>query len=171
MKKYVLIIFLIFIFCSNNLFSQSSIPAAQSVFIYNFTRLIEWPAEYKTGDFNIGVYGSVEVFNELKNYTNAKMVAAQPIKVVKFNSLAEISKCHILFVAYGKTKELTDIVSKLSSGSTLIVTENRTAIEKGASVNFIIVEDKLKFELKSSNASKVGLKVHSNLENMAITKY
>lgn len=171
MKKHGLIIVLILTLCSNNIFSQSSIPAAQAVFIYNFTRLIEWPAEYKSGDFNIGVYGSVEVFNELKSYTNAKMVATQPIKVTRYNSLAEVSKCHILFVAYGKTKELTEIVGKLNNGSTLIVTENRTAIEKGSCVNFIITEDKLKFELKSSNASKVGLKIHSNLENMAITKY
>lgn len=169
MKKINIIIVVILLTSINNLFSQSSIPAAQSVFIYNFTRLIEWPSEYKSGDFTIGVIGSSEVFNELKNYTASKMVGVQPIKVVKFNTAAEVSKCHILFVAYGKTKELGEIKSKL--GSTLIVSENKTAIEKGATINFVILDDKLKFELKTSNATSAGLKVHSNLENMATSKY
>lgn len=169
MKKINIFIAVLLFTGLNNLFSQSSIPAAQSVFIYNFTRLIEWPSDYKSGDFTIGVIGSSEVFNELKNYTASKMVGAQPIKVVKFNATAEVTKCHIIFVAYGKTKELTEIKSKL--GSTLIVTENKTAIEKGATVNFLIIDDKLKFELKTSNATSAGLKVHSNLENMATTKY
>jgi hypothetical protein len=170
MKRFsVFLMFLILGF--NNLYSQSSIPAAQSVFIYNFTRLIEWPADYKSGDFNIGVIGSGEVFNELKNYTASKMVGAQPIKVVKFNNVAEIAKCHILFVAYGKTKDLAEIISKLGGSKTLIVSENKSAIDKGAAINFIIMEDKLKFELKTANASNIGLKIHSNLENMAIAKY
>lgn len=99
------------------------------------------------------------------------MVGAQPIKIIKFGSSAEISKCHILFVSFGKTKEIQEIVTKLGGGSTLIVSENKSAIEKGASVNFVILEDKLKFELKTSNANAVGLKIHSNLENMASSKY
>jgi hypothetical protein len=170
MKKYSIFL-LLFLFAFGKSYSQSSIPAAQSVFIYNFTRLIEWPAEYKSGDFTIGVIGSGEVFNELKNYTTSKMVGVQPIKVVRFNTTADISKCHILFVGYGKTKEIAEMKSKLGGGSTLIVSENRGAIDKGAAINFVIIEDKLKFELKTSNASSVGLKIHSNLENMASAKY
>jgi len=170
MKKcFILFVFLFSL--AINLFSQSSIPAAQSVFMYNFTRLIEWPADYKSGDFTIAVIGSNDVFNELKNYTTGKMVGVQSIKVVKFNATAEITKCHILFVSFGKTKELPDILSRLGGGGTLIVSENKGAIEKGATLNFLIVDDKLKFELKTSNATSVGLKIHSNLENMAITKY
>lgn len=170
MKKYSIFL-LLFLFAFGKAHAQSSIPAAQSVFIYNFTRLIEWPADYKSGDFTIGVIGSGEVFNELKNYTASKMVGVQPIKVVRFNATAEISKCHILFVGYGKTKELAEMLSKLGGGSTLIVSENKAAIDKGSAINFVIIEDKLKFELKTSNASSVGLKIHSNLENMASAKY
>jgi hypothetical protein len=169
MNKIGIFFFFLFV-VSCKLFSQSTIPAAQSVFLYNFTRLIEWPADYKTGDFNIGVYGSTEVFTELKNYTASKSVASQPIKVFKFNTVAEITKCHILFVAYAKTKDLPEITAKLNNG-TLIVGENRTSLEKGAAVNFVILDDKLKFEIKVSNASKGGLKIHSNLENMAVNKY
>jgi hypothetical protein len=171
MKRSYIFVALLFFLSIQNLYSQQSIPQAQSIFIYNFTRLVEWPGEYKSGEFTIGVLGSADVFNELKSYTSTKMVGTQPIKVIKFNSGAEVSKCHILFVAYGKTKELTDVISKLAGSSTLLITENRAAIEKGAAVNFVVIDDKLRFELKTSNATNVGLKVHSTFENMASRKY
>jgi hypothetical protein len=99
------------------------------------------------------------------------MVGNQPIKVVKFGVTDEFTKCHILFVSFGKTKDMSSVTSKLGNNSTLVITEKKGGIEGGATINFILVEDKLKFELKSSNASKYGMKIHSNLENMAIAKY
>jgi hypothetical protein len=169
LKSFILVLF--FIFINGKSFSQTSVAQAQAIFIYNFTRLIEWPGEFKTGDFVIGIYGSSELFNEVKPYTTSKMVGNQAIKVVKFTSVEEISKCHIIFVGFGKTKELAAILAKLGNNSTLIITEKNGGLENGAAINFTLVEDKLKFELKAGNASKYGLKIHSNLENMAIAKY
>jgi hypothetical protein len=174
MKQPRRILFLIFFSVVSffpKMFSQTSITDAQAIFIYNFTRLIEWPAEVKTGDFIIGIYGSGDLFDQLKTYTNGKVVGTQPIKVVKFNYVTEITKCHILFVTFSKTKDMPTIAGVVSSNKTLIIAEKKGALNEGAAINFVIVEDKLKFEVKVSNATKNGLKVHSNLENMATAKY
>jgi len=173
MKKLTLSILSIFLvlFSLQTVKSQSTIGQAQAVFIYNFTRLIEWPADYKSGDFIIGVYGSSEVFNEVKNFCNSKMVGAQPITVTKFANVDDIGKCHIVFVAYSKSKDIQAIASKVSANKTLIISEKKGALEDGSTINFVLIEDKLKFELKASNGVKNGLKIHSNLETMAIAKY
>jgi hypothetical protein len=172
MKIYkIILINLIFIFISAFGKSQTSISQAQAVFIYNFTRLIEWPADSKTGNFEILIYGSNELDSDVKKYTNSKFVGTQPISVNKCSSIEEIKKPHILFIAYGKTKEMEAIKNKIGSNSTLIITEKKGSLDLGAIINFVIVEDKLKFELKIGNATRVGLKIHSNLENMAIAKY
>jgi hypothetical protein len=156
---------------SQTLQAQSSIGQAQAVFIYNFTRLIEWPAEYKSGEFIIGVYGSSEVFNEVKAFCNGKMVGTQAITVTKFGTVDDIGKCHILFVAYGKSKDVGAAAAKAAANKTLIISEKKGTLDEGSTINFILMEDKLKFELKASNATKQGLKIHSNLENMAVAKY
>jgi hypothetical protein len=172
MKIYkVVLINLIFIFIYVHGKSQTSIAQAQAVFIYNFTRLIEWPAESKTGNFEILVYGSNELVSNVKSYTNSKFVGTQPIVVNKCNAVEEIGKPHILFIAFGKTKDMEAIKNKIGNNSTLIITEKKGGLDLGATINFVIIEDKLKFELKTGNASKVGLKIHSNLENMAVAKY
>jgi hypothetical protein len=152
-------------------YSQSSVAGGQAIFLYNFTRLIEWPESYKSGNFVMGVYGASELFDELQSYTNGKSVGSQAIKVVKFASAADIGKCHILFIGYGKTKEMAAIMGKIGNASTLVVTERFGGLDAGATINFVLKEDKLKYEIKSSNGLKVGLKIHSNLENMAYAKY
>lgn len=173
MKKIFIVLVggVLLLFNMWRLHAQTSIAQAQAVFIYNFTRLTEWPSDFKTGDFVIGVYGSSETFSEIKNFTTGKMVGNQPITVAKYSGVADIKRCHILFVAFGKTKEMAAISGALGSSRTLIITERKGGLEEGAAINFAIVDDKLKFEIKVSNATKMGLKIHSNLENMAIAKY
>ena len=160
-----LVFFLLF---TPKTYAQNSMAEAQAIFIYNFTRLIEWPPDYKTGDFVIGVYNSSEVFTQLTNYMNGKRVGGQNIKILKFNYITDISKCHILFVSLNKTKDMTTLLGIVGTNKTLLITEKRGALNEGSAINFVIIDDKLKFELKVSNAAKSGLKVHSNLEAMAV---
>lgn len=169
MKK--LIILFISVTLGLTLCAQTGIPKAQALFIYNFSRLIEWPADYKTGPFIIGVYGNSSALNELNSYANGKMVGTQKISVKKYDSPAEISKCHILFVAFSKSKEIESIASSLGSKSTLIVSEKNGACNNGAAINFLVVGDKLKFEIKPSNATAKNIKLSSKLSEMAFKTY
>ena len=166
MKKpgYLIFLFLLFISFDN---AQTGIPKAQAMFIYNFSRLIEWPASYKTGPFVIGVLGSSNLANELLSYTTGKKVGAQDIVVKQYKEVGEIEKCHILFVAFSKTKNFPEIISSLGNNSTLLISEKNGAIDDGSAINFSIIGDKLKFEISQGNASKYGLKLSAKLAEMA----
>ena len=168
MKKIGILIFVMVCSFTLTTVAQTSVSQAQSIFIYNFTRLIEWPN--KDGDFVIGVLGSSELASDLEKYTTGKNVGLQKITIKKFKEVEEIGKCNIIFVSSSKTSKLPDVVSKITSSHTLIIGERRGAIDAGAAINFLMLDDKLKFELKSSNASKYGLKVNSKLESMALPK-
>ena len=52
-------------------------------------------------------------------------------------------------------------------GSTLIITESEGACKSGAMINFVVRDDKLKFEIHKSNAAKFGLQISSKLEGMS----
>jgi len=169
-KSFTVLIFFIVVTVSSA-FSQTGIPKAQALFIYNFSRLIEWPANYKTGPFVIGSVGTSSTLDELTSYTTGKMVGSQPISVKKFDSPADISTCHILFVPYNKTRELPEIISQLQNKSTLIIAEKNGAIDDGAAINFVIIGNKLKFEIKPDNATKYNIKLSSKLSEMAYKAY
>ncbi len=148
-------------------YTQTTIPKAQTLFIYNFSRLIEWPANYRSGPFVIGVLGAVEMTNELVLYTKGKKVGTQDINVIRYKTATEIANCHILFVPYEKTKQMPEILASTNGKSTLIITEKAGALEEGSAINFVILEDKLKFELKPENAVKLGIKFSSKLQEMS----
>lgn len=151
--------------------SQTGIPKAQAMFVYNFSRLIEWPATYKTGPFVIGVLGSGEITGELNTYTTGKKVGTQDIIVKQYKDPGEIDKCHILFVTFGKSKGLADIVNSLGNKSTLLITEKNGLIDEGSAINFLVIGDKLKFEISQKNAEKFGIKYSAKLTEMAVKSY
>ena len=168
MKKTIATI--IALFFASVAYMQTTIPKAQTLFIYNFSRLIEWPASNMTGNFVIGVLGATEITTELDLYTKGKKVGTHDIEVIRYKTAKEITTCNILFVPFDKTKQLPEILGILNGKSTLIITEKAGALEEGSAINFVVVEDKLKFELKADNASKFGIKFSSKLQEMSLQK-
>jgi hypothetical protein len=171
MKRAAIITVLFLMFFPALIFAQTGIPRAQAMFIYNFSRLIEWPTNYKTGPFVIGTFGPSPVADELTSYTTGKKVGTQDITIQEIKSVDEINKCHILFIPFSRTKQIDQIVSRIGNMSTLLITEKGGAIDLGSAINFLIVGDKLKFEMKQANASKYGIKVSAKLQEMAIQSY
>jgi hypothetical protein len=151
--------------------AQTDIARAEALFIYNFSRLIEWPPNYKTGPFVIGVLGTAPITEQLKAFTTGKQVGAQPITVKSFGSPAEISTCHILFIPFSETKYMPNILPQVTNKSTLIITEKNEAIQQGSAINFVVIGDKLKFELSPNNAMKYNIKLSSKLNEMAYMVY
>jgi hypothetical protein len=150
-----------------SVYSQTGIPKAQAMFIYNFSRLIEWPVNSRSGSFIIGILGSSTVADELKGYTAGKKVGTQDIQIILYKTVQEISTCHILFVPFGKTKQLSEIQSTLQDRNTLLISEKNGALNEGSAINFIILTDKIKFEIRTENITKYGLKYSSKLQEMA----
>ena len=175
MKKYKYIFsILIFVFVaaiSPNGLPQNTDTNAKikAVFIYNFTKYIEWPSDYNGGDFIIAILGENKaLFEELNKMSQVKKIANQSFSIVKYNSVSEVKVPHILYIPSENTKELAKAVEKLRGKSTLIVTEKPGMAKKGAGINFVVVGNRQKFELNKSNVERQNLKVASTLENLAV---
>lgn len=141
----------------------------KAIFIMNFTKLIEWPAQYREGNFVVGVVGESPLYTELVKMSKTKKVANQSLQIKRFKNPNEITKCHIVYVSKEISSDLTSVVSKVKSSSTLIITEKQGLVDKGAGINFIVKDNRQKFELNKGNVEKYKLKVSSNLEALAYT--
>ena len=140
-----------------------------SVYIYNFTKYIQWPS---TGaEFNISILGNQpEAEGAFKAMAEAKSGGGKQFKVKVVKSASELSSCDILFIPSNYSTMAGDAVKKLAGTNTLVITEKEGMIAQGSGINFIMVDNKLKFELSKSNLDKAGLKVSSQLLQMAILK-
>lgn len=170
MKTKLLLAAAVAMFITVHSMAQTSNAKMQSVFIYNFTKMISWPAAYQSGDFVVGVIGSSPIIAELQNMAATKKAGSQTIVIQKYGSAGAVGKCHILFIPASQMGNLGAAIGKCSGNSTLIITEADGGIAGGAAINFVVVDNKQKFELKESNATKKGLQIGSDLKNLAIIK-
>lgn len=177
MNKRLLVIFLILL-SGTILFPGFQNPPSQpeennarikSVFIYNFTKYIEWPETYSNGTFIITLFGENKyLYAELQKMAATKSVGEQNIEIRRISHLDAMEKSNILFVLPENSHHMTEIVSRLKGQSTLLITEKPGMIKQGAVINFIVQDNKQKFELSKANAEKFNLKISSNLISLAI---
>jgi hypothetical protein len=140
----------------------------KAVFLYNFTKYVEWPQAYKSGNFVIGVVGDESFSKELDLFFNPKSIGSQRFEIKSFNRASDISPCHMIYVSPQFSGNLNDVLAKIKGKSTLVVTEKPGMARQGAARNFTVIENKQKFELNKANAEKYDLKVSSSLTNLAI---
>ena len=166
-RKLFAFLFVCFFFLagSGNYDTNAKIKA---VYIYNFTKYIEWPKEYREQVFVIGVLGNSPLVDELKGMSSAKKVFNQNIEVRQFNSVTEITQCHILFVSSEAKDPFANVLGKVKDYSTLLITDKPGLATQGAAINFVVMQNRQKFELNESNAIKYNLKVSNSLEALAI---
>jgi hypothetical protein len=140
----------------------------KAMYIYNFATLIDWPSEYRKGDFVIGVYGTKEgVYDNLKMKFEGRAIGSQEIKIQNYSSVGEISKAHILYITPTKSSQISTLNSKFKGKSTLLVTEKEGYLSKGAAINFVVKGTSQKFEINKSNAKKHKLVIADRLLDLA----
>ena len=156
---------LIFVFSAQSAWSQKE--KFHSIFIYNFSKYVKWPDSQSTA-FVIGVYGSSSIYDDLSSMAASKKVNNLPIEVKRYKSTSELEGCQILYVPSSESSKIDEIISSTKGKPVLVVTDKPGSAKRGASINFVEVDGKIKFELSQENAESGGLKVASALASLAI---
>lgn len=164
--KYLILFSSIFVLLSTNAIGQNE--KAQTTYIYNIVKYVDWPESYKSGDFVIGILGTSGINAELKKLATTKKVYSQKITIVEFNSPEEITKCHVLFITKIKTGVIKEALAKIGSNATLVIGEFPGLANLGAAINFVTQEGKLVFQLNENSAKKQGLQISSQLKELSL---
>lgn len=165
MKKELIILVLLFLVTVRVIGQEENYI---SMYLLNFTRYIEWPEEKRTGNFVIEVLGHVSVYERLKEESRGKMAGSQPIEVRNYMDAEDIGDPHIMFVGHWQSRQMADVMDKLSGQPALIVAESEGMLEQGAAINFVIRDGKIQYEYKRENALDMGLSVSSRLWQLGI---
>lgn len=145
--------------------AQTTNHAAYSLFVINFAKYGSWPQS--GSDFKIAVLGKSKIYEELLKSTASKNVNGQPYKVVQIENVSEIGDAHIVFIPDNKSSNLDEVVKATAGKSVMIVTEREGLAKKGADFSFLIIDNKLRFDINSSDLEKRNIKVAGSLVSIA----
>lgn len=139
------------------------------MFVYNFTRYFDWPENKKEGNFIIYVVGKNEnLINELRTLAGKKKVGNQDIEVRNTVTFDAAVTPEIIYLLPDAAKSIADASAKNKGKGTLVVSEAMAGCKTGSSINFVVVDNKLKFEYSKNNAVKSGLKTNDDFKAQGI---
>ena len=138
-------------------------------YLYHFAKDNDWPASSKTGPFLIGVHDNpalVKVFSE--NY-GAPPIGDQPLQFLSVESGDATKGLHI-FYTDAKDEDLAQQLKSLGAAPTLVMTRDLDALESGVTVNLMVHDGLLRYELNHPDAENRGLLVGNRIASWAVER-
>jgi hypothetical protein len=142
----------------------------KAAFLYNFAKFVEWPASDfadASGPLRICVFGQNPFGQQLREITSEKVVNGHKLQIMPLADLQLARTCHILFIASSEKAQLKRILEDLKGSSALTVGDSEGFVEQGGMINFVLENERVRFEVNHKAAEQAGLKISSKLLNVA----
>ena len=140
----------------------------KATFLFNFTKFVEWPAPDRTQPFRICTiepgFGTT-----VERTIAGETTGGRPIEHVTPRTPEAARDCHILFVGQLEGERIERWLAATRGAPVLIVGESRAAWDRGAHINFVVDDNRVKFDVNPAAASRAGLTVSSKLLRVART--
>jgi len=146
--------------------SEDSIKAA---FLFKFGDYVDWPADTfadATSPLVIGVLGAAKVESDLSNMVAGRSINGRGVEVRKVGSGESLAGIHVLFVGRGENGNLGTILEDVAGRPVLVVTET-DEVQAGGTINFVMVGNKVRFDVRLAFAEASNLKISARLLGVA----
>lgn len=150
--------------------AQSPENEIKAAFLYKFGSFVEWPAETfagPDGSFVIGVMGADAVAAELERVTAGRTIQERGVTVRRVRRGDPLGRLHILFIGDTESARLTEIAAATRGRPVLLVTESENSISRGSMINFVEVDNKVRFDVAPAPAERDQLKISARLLSVA----
>ncbi len=138
----------------------------KAAFLYKFLSYVEWPpGALPDGPLVIGVIGPESVADELRQVTAGQSVNGHPVSVQQLAGSDTVADVHVLFLAGKEGDSPTDELATARGQPVLTITESD--IDAGAVINFVVVDDRVRFDIALPAADANQLKISARLLNVA----
>ena len=138
----------------------------KAVFLFNFSRFVEWPASaFASPDapFVVGVFGHDPFGSDLDEVVQGKTVNGRPLVVRRVRTAAEGARCQILFIHQSEQRRLSEVLSALDRHSTLTVSDIPGAAQRGVMIRLITEGGRVRMHVNVESARAAALLISSNL--------
>jgi hypothetical protein len=145
--------------------SEDSVKAA---FLYRFTDYVEWPAAaLQSAQFTIAVLDDAGVAADLEHIVATHQVKGRTARVKLIHRVKEATDAQVIFLGAGDPDAHRRFIAGLAGKSVLVVTDEEHGLEEGGTVNFMLIDHRLRFEISLTAAAHSGLKISSELLSVA----
>jgi len=141
-------------------------PAVRAAYLYRFTAYIEWP-DIHSRTFTIAVLRDDEVADSLSTMLLDRSIKNLPLQVRKIKQVKELDDAQMLYIGSGFTGDLRKTIEAINHKPVLIVSSRPNALDAGSAINFIEIDNRIRFETSIAAVERSGLKIAPELLSVA----
>lgn len=131
---------------------------------------MDWPATAEQEDiFAVCVLGHDPFGPALDSTLTGEKVGNKNMVARRIVDAQEAAKCRILFIASSEAARMKQILASLGKAGVLTVSDLPDFSVSGGMIQFVMEENKVRFEVNLSAADKAGLTLSSQLLKVATT--
>jgi uncharacterized protein DUF4154 len=141
----------------------------KAVFLYNFTKFVDWPTfAFRTDDeaFRVCALAEAAFVKTLRGVLEGETARGRPLQLV-VPEANQIPQCHILFIGRSESTSVSKILPLTTGRPVLTVGEISKFLEQGGVVNFVVENDRVRFDVDLASAQRAGLGISSKLLRVA----
>ena len=156
--------------CAAQSDAQTAEYRVKAAFLYKFGGYVEWPQGVfakPDSPIAIGVIGADALAEELARIVAGRTINGRPVTVRKLRPGEAVARLHVLFVGRGESGRLAGILAAARGQALLTVTESEEGLELGSMINFVVVEDKVRFDIAPPPSESSNLKISARLLGVA----
>ena len=147
--------------------SEYQIKAA---FLCKFGNFVQWPPHVFSDDrapLIIAVAGTSDIADEVVRAASGVLASGRSIVVRVLHRGDSLSGVHVLFVARSADNELSDWLAAARLLPVLTVTESDQGLALGSIINFVMVDNKVRFDVAPPASERSAVRVDSRLLGVA----
>ncbi len=164
-------VFLIFIFLLRDTLAQPPTLEYQikASYLYNFLQFVQW-SESGWDDaekFGVGILGA-DSFGVALDSLQGKQIQGRAIEIRRYRSPEEIRDCPVIFVSASEEHQEANILQKLKKRNILTIGETKNFARNGGIINFVMYQDRVRFEINQKAAREAHMHISSKLFRLAV---
>ena len=143
----------------------------KAAYLYKFAGFVEWPdGSFARPDapIVIGVAGADPLADQLEQTVAGHTANGRPLQVKRMKRGESLAGIHILFIP-AQDKALAQELLVASRGQpVLTVTDGDDTFGMGSMINFVIADERLRFEVSLKHAAAARLKISARMLSAAL---
>lgn len=142
----------------------------KAAYLFKFASFVEWPdgAFVQPGTpFVIGVAGNDALAEQLDYVVAGRNINGHAVQVRRVRRGDRLAGLHILFVGETDRAAVAELVDGARNGSVLTVSDTPEAFAAGCMVNFVINDEKVRFEVAMRHVNAGHLRISARMLSVA----
>jgi hypothetical protein len=145
--------------------------AVKAAYLSKFGLYVEWPGKVfssPNSPMNLCVVGEDPFGTLLDEAVSNQRIGGRAIIVRRLKTMARDSGCHIVFIGNAEAQRNIQTVELLYGSSVLTVTDTGRQGAVTGMINFVIKDNRVRFDIDEEAAAQSGLTISSKLLSLAL---